>query len=61
MTIDVADLGVARANMSDLVGGDLAYNAAVVRQILAGERGAVRDAVVVNAATAIAVFDGAVG
>jgi len=57
ITIDVADLGVARANISDLVGGDLVYNAAVVRQVVGGERGAVRDAVIVNAAAAIAVFD----
>lgn len=41
-----------------LRGGDRVHNAAVVRSLLAGEAGPVRDAVLLNAAAAIAAFDG---
>jgi anthranilate phosphoribosyltransferase len=41
-----------------LRGGDPAHNAAVVREVLAGGAPAVRDAVLLNAAAAIAAFDG---
>lgn len=51
---DVVDLGVARATVADLRGGDAAHNADVARRVLAGERGPVRDAVLVNAAAALA-------
>ncbi|MER7332023.1 MULTISPECIES: anthranilate phosphoribosyltransferase [unclassified Micromonospora] len=52
--LDAADLGVPRATLADLRGGDAAYNAGVVRRLLAGETGPVRDAVLVNAAAALA-------
>ncbi|SCL23269.1 anthranilate phosphoribosyltransferase [Micromonospora inyonensis] len=52
--IDATDLGVPRATLADLRGADAAYNAGVVRRLLAGERGPVRDAVLVNAAAALA-------
>jgi anthranilate phosphoribosyltransferase len=52
--LDAADLGVPRATLADLRGGDAAYNAGVVRRLLAGEAGPVRDAVLVNAAAALA-------
>ena len=39
---------------ADLRGGDAAFNADVVRRLLAGETGPVRDAVLVNAAAALA-------
>ncbi|MER7456484.1 anthranilate phosphoribosyltransferase [Micromonospora sp. NPDC126480] len=52
--LDAADLGVPRATLADLRGGDAAYNADVVRRLLAGETGPVRDAVLVNAAAALA-------
>jgi anthranilate phosphoribosyltransferase len=51
---DAAELGVARSQPGDLRGGDAAFNAAAARRVLAGEKGAVRDAVVVNAAAAMA-------
>ena len=51
--LDPARLGIARASVEDLRGGDAATNAAVVRDVLAGRRGAVRDAVVLNAAGAL--------
>ncbi|MFB9377724.1 anthranilate phosphoribosyltransferase [Kineococcus gynurae] len=48
-----ADLGLAPATLADLRGADAAHNAAVARSLLAGSRGPVRDAVVVNAAAAL--------
>jgi anthranilate phosphoribosyltransferase len=55
---DPAALGLPRCSISDLRGGDPAYNAAVVRSLLAGEPGPVRDIVLLNAAAAMAVADG---
>ncbi|WP_319458771.1 anthranilate phosphoribosyltransferase [Micromonospora sp. RTP1Z1] len=52
--LDATDLGVPRATLADLRGGDAAYNADVARRLLAGEAGPVRDAVLVNAAAALA-------
>jgi len=54
-TLDPGDLGLARASAEDLRGGDAAHNADVVRRLLAGERGPVRDAVLLNAGAALAV------
>jgi anthranilate phosphoribosyltransferase len=56
-TVDPLDLGVPRATLEDLRGGDAAANAAVVRSVLAGDRGPVRDAVVLNAAAALVALD----
>ncbi len=56
-TVDAADLGLARATADDLRGGDAADNADVVRRLLGGETGAVRDAVLLNAAAGLAVYD----
>ncbi|WBB54277.1 anthranilate phosphoribosyltransferase [Verrucosispora sp. WMMD573] len=52
--VDAVDLGVPRATIADLRGGDAAHNADVARRLLAGEPGPVRDAVLVNAAAALA-------
>jgi anthranilate phosphoribosyltransferase len=52
--VDAADLGLARAGEGDLRGADAAYNADVARRVLGGEAGPVRDAVLVNAAAALA-------
>ncbi len=56
-TVDPAGLGIARAEAGALRGGDAVHNAEVVRRLLAGETGAVRDAVVLNAGAALAVYD----
>ncbi len=56
ITIDPSDFGIAPATTEDLRGGDAAHNADVVRRMLAGERGPVRDAVVLNAGAALAVY-----
>ncbi len=55
VSLDPARLGIARATTEDLRGGDVAHNAEVVRRVLAGETGPVRDAVVLNAGAALAV------
>ena len=47
------DAGVARHPTSAIRGGDPAYNAAALRRLLRGERGAYRDAVILNAAAAL--------
>ncbi|MCZ7418198.1 anthranilate phosphoribosyltransferase [Verrucosispora sp. WMMA2121] len=52
--VDAVDLGVPRATLAELRGGDAAHNADVARRLLAGEPGPVRDAVLVNAAAALA-------
>ena len=54
-TLDPADLGIARGTAEGLRGRDAAYNADVVRRVVAGEHGQVRDAVVLNAGAALAV------
>jgi len=56
--VDPTELGITRPPTGALVGGDATVNADVVRRLLAGEQGPVRDAVVVNAAAAIAAVDG---
>ena len=53
--VDPAALGFAPATTEDLRGGDAAHNAEVVRRLLAGDRGPIRDAVVLNAGAALAV------
>ena len=58
LTVDAVDLGVPRARTSDLRGGEAAYNAKVARAVLAGERGPVRDAVLLNAAAGLAAYEG---
>ncbi|MCU1603318.1 MAG: Anthranilate phosphoribosyltransferase [Frankiales bacterium] len=55
-SFDPAVLGVPRASLEDLRGGDAALNAAVVRALLEGKPGPVRDAVLLNAAAAVAAY-----
>lgn len=56
--IEPADFGLSTAPISALVGGDANENARIIRAIFVGERGAPRDAVLLNAAAAIAAFEG---
>lgn len=53
----VHDLGVAPVSLAELRGGAPAFNADVVRRVLAGEPGAVRETVLLNAAAGL-VADG---
>jgi anthranilate phosphoribosyltransferase len=55
--IDPLDFDIQRAPISALVGGDAIENARITTAIFAGEKGAPRDAVVLNAAAAIAAYD----
>jgi anthranilate phosphoribosyltransferase len=55
---DPASIGLPRAGLDDLRGGDARHNAEVVRTLLAGERGPVRDIVLLNAAAAITASEG---
>jgi anthranilate phosphoribosyltransferase len=59
--LDPATLGVPVARREDLRGGDAATNAEVVRRLLAGDPGPVRDAVVLNSAAALATHRGLTG
>jgi anthranilate phosphoribosyltransferase len=56
--IDAKDFGMQNAPIEAIVGGDASENAAISRAIFAGERGAPRDAVLLNAAAAIAAYEG---
>jgi anthranilate phosphoribosyltransferase len=56
--IDPAKLGISPATPADLRGGSAEVNAQVVRDLVAGKTGPIRDAVTLNAAGAIAAFRG---
>ncbi len=56
--IDPQNFGIQRAPLSAIAGGDADENARITRAIFAGEHGAPRDAVVLNAAAAIAAYLG---
>jgi anthranilate phosphoribosyltransferase len=57
-TLDPAALDLATATIEDLRGGDATFNANVVREVLSGKAGPVRDIVLLNAAAAIAAAVG---
>jgi anthranilate phosphoribosyltransferase len=52
-SFDPREVGVELAPIEALRGADPEYNAEVARRVLAGERGPVRDAVVLNSASAL--------
>ncbi len=54
-SLDPSALGIPVGTPEGLRGQDVAYNADVVRRMLAGETGPVRDAVLLNAGAALAV------
>lgn len=53
LTIDPKDAGVSNAPLADIRGGEPAENAVKLREVLAGEKGAYRDIVVLNSAAAL--------
>ncbi|WP_024876093.1 anthranilate phosphoribosyltransferase [Saccharomonospora piscinae] len=57
-TVDPAALGIPAADPDALRGGDAAANAEVVRDLVHGKPGPVRDAVLLNAAGALAAYAG---
>ncbi len=54
-TLDPRDVGLENQPIEALRGGDAAHNAQVARDLFGGRRGAVRDAVVLNAGIALAL------
>ncbi len=52
-TIEPEDFGLRRCALADLQGGDAVANAAIVRDVLAGQPGPKRDVVLLNAAYAL--------
>jgi anthranilate phosphoribosyltransferase len=56
-TITPEAVGLPRASLSDLLGGDPEVNAQAIRDLLAGKAGAYRDIVLLNAAAALLVSD----
>jgi anthranilate phosphoribosyltransferase len=54
--IDPADLGFAPAVIEDLRGGDAAFNAEAIRQVVAGRASPHRDVAVLNAAASLVVI-----
>ncbi len=56
-TVDAADLGLPRASLKDLMGGNLEQNAGMLEAVLEGEKGPHRDIVQLNAAAALLVAD----
>ena len=60
-SFDPTSLGLSPATLEDLRGADARYNAGIARDVLGGAPGAVREAVLLNAAAAIAAYEGADG
>lgn len=56
--LDPTELGISVALPDDLRGGAPGFNAAVVRDLLAGAQGPIRQAVLLNSAAAIVAHDG---
>ena len=52
--VEPEEFGMKRAPLQEIAGGDAQQNAAIIRAILAGEKSARRDVVVLNAAAALA-------
>ncbi|GAA2363915.1 anthranilate phosphoribosyltransferase [Streptomyces sparsogenes] len=60
-TFDPRDVGIDLVPVEALRGADPSYNADVARRLLAGERGPVRDAVLLNSAAALVALEGGTG
>ena len=58
-TVKPEDVGLRRASPQELKGGDPAYNAAALREVLSGARNAYRDIAVFNAGAALVVAQAA--
>ncbi|WP_037906189.1 anthranilate phosphoribosyltransferase [Actinacidiphila yeochonensis] len=56
-SFDPRDIGITLVPVEALRGGDAAHNADVVRRLLAGEQGPVRDAVLLNSAAALTALE----
>ncbi|SIO88492.1 anthranilate phosphoribosyltransferase [Nocardiopsis sp. JB363] len=56
--LDTAEHGLPRSGPDALRGGDATFNASVMHRVVEGERGPIRDAVLANAAGALAAYQG---
>lgn len=56
VVFDPRSLGLRPASLAELRGGDAAFNARLLRGLVDGERGPVRDVVLLNAAAALATL-----
>lgn len=57
VAFDPRDVGIDLVPVEALRGADAAYNAQVARRLLTGEKGAVRDAVLLNSAAALVALE----
>ena len=57
--LEPGEIGIAVSDSTALLGGDAAKNAAILRNVLAGEMGPARDIVLLNAAAALQAGDAA--
>lgn len=53
--LDPADLGLARARLTDVAGGSIATNVEITRSVLSGMKGPRRDIVVLNAGASLVI------
>jgi len=56
-TVSPEEMGVSRTNLESIKGGSARENAAIIRDVLRGSKGARRDAALVNAAAALLAGD----
>ncbi|MDX6238759.1 MAG: anthranilate phosphoribosyltransferase [Kribbellaceae bacterium] len=61
ITLDPRELGIEPVPAQALRGADATHNAKVVRALLDGERGPVRDVILLNAGAALAAYDAGSG
>jgi anthranilate phosphoribosyltransferase len=57
LVVDPEALGIAHPDLREIIGGDVERNLAIANQVLAGEGGAPRDIVLLNAAAALVAAD----
>ena len=57
--VDPLEFGIERSGIDELRGGDPAFNAEIVRRVMAGESGPVRNVVIFNSAAALVVVGAA--
>ncbi len=55
--LDPLDLGIKRCQVADLAGGDAQLNASILTDVFGGARGAVADALNLNAGVALAAAE----
>jgi anthranilate phosphoribosyltransferase len=59
LTVDPVELGIAAADPTDLLGGEVERNVAIAKEVLAGHGGPAREMVLLNTAAALVAADAA--